>query len=109
MFAMLSAMAVCRAARPATETLSEDVDTSSNTAVPFDLRYVAGPWRLVERSVARTLRFGVPGNPLRAKRLRPGCARMRRFLTGWADRGASDGGVPVMPTAHMFWSTYDGM
>src|SRR5687768_13487385 len=44
---MLLAMAFWRADRPATATRSEDVETSSNTAVPFSGGTGARPWRSV--------------------------------------------------------------
>src|SRR3954465_11651616 len=46
MFAMLFAIAVCRAESPATDTRSADDDKSSNTAAPLRRCVVtAGPWR----------------------------------------------------------------
>src|SRR5689334_8849542 len=86
MFAMLLAMALCRAARPAAATRSEDEELSSNTAAPWMVVQGADPWlfhlsnpcsyhavrpdpRSAERvSVAAGLHAKSPGAPLRGPR-----------------------------------------
>src|SRR3954462_8915617 len=97
MFAMLLAMALCRAARPAAATRREDDEISSNTAAPW----MVGPGR---RSVAFPL-----SNPCSYHAVRPGPRSAERVTVaarlhpkgpgvpwrGVRDLGGSHGAVDV--------------